>query len=84
MFSDPVSFSGDTRVEVLIYDFNPLCCINTRQVITVLANCGRDTDRARQALVTWIRHKQGKGRTTEHILVKLRDIESKAGVYLLI
>ncbi|KAN0101227.1 hypothetical protein V8E55_001211 [Tylopilus felleus] len=61
MFSDPVSFNGGTRVEV----------------IAVLANCGRDTDRARRALVTWIQHKQDKGRTTEHILIKLRDIESK-------
>ncbi|KAG6373249.1 hypothetical protein JVT61DRAFT_6875 [Boletus reticuloceps] len=56
-----VSFNGATRVEV----------------ISVLANCGRDTDKARRALVTWIRHKQDKGRGTEHILVKLRDVESK-------
>ncbi|KAF8553176.1 hypothetical protein OG21DRAFT_1485634 [Imleria badia] len=61
MFSDPVSFNGGTRVEV----------------IAVLANCGTDTDKARRALVTWIRRKQDKGRTTEHILIKLRDIESK-------
>ncbi|KAF9221262.1 hypothetical protein BS17DRAFT_810147 [Gyrodon lividus] len=61
MVGDPVSFIGDTRYEV----------------ITVLANCGSDTDRAREALVTWISRKQAKGRSTEHILNKLRDIEAK-------
>ncbi|KIK90828.1 hypothetical protein PAXRUDRAFT_831340 [Paxillus rubicundulus Ve08.2h10] len=61
MVGDPVSFTGDTRYEV----------------ITVLANCGSDTVRAREALVVWISRKQSKGRSTEHILNKLCDIESK-------
>jgi hypothetical protein len=56
-----IGFNGSTRVEV----------------IAILANCGRDTDKVRRALVTWIQHKQYKGRTTEHILAKLRSIESK-------
>ncbi|KAF9235765.1 hypothetical protein BU15DRAFT_64601 [Melanogaster broomeanus] len=62
MVGDPVSFTGDTRYEV----------------ISVLANCGSDTDKARRALVTWISRKQNKGRSTEHILNKLNYIESKA------
>ncbi|KAF8841364.1 hypothetical protein BDN67DRAFT_1010683 [Paxillus ammoniavirescens] len=61
MVGDPVSFTGDTRYEV----------------ITVLANCGSDIDRAKEALVVWISRKQSKGRSTEHILNKLDDIEAK-------
>ncbi|KIJ60104.1 hypothetical protein HYDPIDRAFT_32528 [Hydnomerulius pinastri MD-312] len=61
MVNDPVSFSGNTRFEV----------------ISVIANCGTDIGRAKRALVTYILHKQEKGRSTEHILSKLRDIESK-------
>ncbi|KAI6137171.1 hypothetical protein F5141DRAFT_1288731 [Pisolithus sp. B1] len=56
-----LSFTGDTHFEV----------------ITVLANCGTDTARAREALVTWIQRKQDKGRSTEHILTKLRQLEQK-------
>ncbi|KAI6138577.1 hypothetical protein BKA82DRAFT_1005019 [Pisolithus tinctorius] len=56
-----LSFTGDTHFEV----------------ITVLANCGTDTVRARQALVTWIQRKQHKGRSTDHILTKLRQLEQK-------
>ncbi|KAG6334323.1 hypothetical protein ID866_4768 [Astraeus odoratus] len=56
-----ISFTGDTHFEV----------------IAVLANCGTDTDKARQALVTWILKKQEKGRSTEHILNKLRQLELK-------
>lgn len=56
-----LSFTGDTHFEV----------------ITVLANCGTDTVRAREALVTWIQRKQDKGRTTDHILTKLRQLEQK-------
>ncbi|KAI6037912.1 hypothetical protein EDC04DRAFT_2082794 [Pisolithus marmoratus] len=56
-----ISFTGDTHFEV----------------ITVLANCGTDTVRAREALVTWIQRKQGKGRSTQHILTKLRQLEQK-------
>ncbi|KAI6102701.1 hypothetical protein EV401DRAFT_2079846 [Pisolithus croceorrhizus] len=56
-----LSFTGDTHFEV----------------ITVLANCGTDTVRAREALVTWIQRKQDKGRSTEHILTKLRQLEQK-------
>lgn len=43
----------------------------------MLANCGTDTDRARQALTRYIARKQEKGRPTEHILKKLRQLESK-------
>ena len=39
---------------------------------------------AKQALVTWIRYKQKKGRSTELILAKLRDIESRARAYPLV
>jgi len=46
-------------------------------VITVLANCGTDTDKARQALTRYIARKQEKGRPTEHILKKLRQLELK-------
>ncbi|KAH7912660.1 hypothetical protein BJ138DRAFT_1147775 [Hygrophoropsis aurantiaca] len=53
------SFAGDTKIEV----------------VTVLANCGSDIARAREALVTYIQKKQEKGRSTEHILKKLNDIE---------
>lgn len=54
-------FNGDSQMEV----------------ITVLANCGTDTDRARQALTRYIARKQEKGRPTEHILKKLRQLEMK-------
>ncbi|KAL4069132.1 hypothetical protein J3A83DRAFT_4535799 [Scleroderma citrinum] len=57
----PIIFTGDTHFEV----------------IAVLANCGADTSKARQALVTWIQRKQIKGRSTEHILCKLRQLELK-------
>ncbi|KAG1792733.1 uncharacterized protein HD556DRAFT_536401 [Suillus plorans] len=54
-------FNGDSQMEV----------------ITVLANCGTDTDKARQALTRYIARKQEKGRPTEHILKKLRQLELK-------
>ncbi|KAG1727555.1 uncharacterized protein EDB91DRAFT_889924 [Suillus paluster] len=54
-------FNGDSQMEV----------------ITVLANCGTDIARARQALTRYIARKQEKGRSTEHILTKLRQLESK-------
>lgn len=47
------------------------------EVITVLANCGTDTNKARQALTKYIARKQEKGRPTEHILKKLRQLELK-------
>lgn len=43
----------------------------------MLANCGSDTDKARQALTRYIARKQEKGRPTEHILKKLRQLEMK-------
>lgn len=43
----------------------------------MLANCGTDTGRARQALTRYIARKQEKGRSTEHILKKLRQLEVK-------
>ncbi|KAH7884058.1 hypothetical protein F5I97DRAFT_1643452 [Phlebopus sp. FC_14] len=61
MINAPGGFNGGTHFEV----------------ITVLANCGTDTDKARRALVTWIQRKQEKNRTTQHILTKLRDLELK-------
>ncbi|KAJ8593057.1 hypothetical protein M405DRAFT_633777 [Rhizopogon salebrosus TDB-379] len=54
-------FNGDTQLEV----------------VTALANCGDDIDRARQAIITYVVRKQKKGRTTNHILVKLRHLEMK-------
>lgn len=45
----------------------------------MLANCGTDTDKARQALTRYIARKQEKGRPTEHILKKLRQLELKVG-----
>ncbi|KAJ8590467.1 hypothetical protein M405DRAFT_161758 [Rhizopogon salebrosus TDB-379] len=54
-------FHGDSQIEV----------------VTVLANCGHDIDRARQALTTYIVRKQEKGRSTDHILLKLRQLECK-------
>ncbi|KAG0701993.1 hypothetical protein DFH29DRAFT_533272 [Suillus ampliporus] len=54
-------FNGDSQMEV----------------ITVLANCGTDVARARQALTRYIVRKQEKGRSTEHILTKLRHLELK-------
>ncbi|KAG2338801.1 hypothetical protein BDR05DRAFT_1062508 [Suillus weaverae] len=54
-------FNGDSQMEV----------------ITVLANCGTDTDKARQALTRYIERKQEKGRPTEHILKKFRQLELK-------
>lgn len=47
------------------------------EVIIVLANCGSDTSKARQALTKYIARKQEKGRSTEHILKKLRQLELK-------
>lgn len=43
----------------------------------MLANCGTDTGKARQALTRYIARKQEKGRSTEHILKKLRQLEVK-------
>ncbi|KAG1723283.1 hypothetical protein EDB19DRAFT_1916112 [Suillus lakei] len=54
-------FNGDSQMEV----------------VTVLANCGTDIDKARQALTRYIARKQEKGRPTEHILKKLRQLELK-------
>ncbi|KAG2753570.1 hypothetical protein P692DRAFT_20829094 [Suillus brevipes Sb2] len=54
-------FNGDSQMEVII----------------VLANCGSDTSKARQALTKYIARKQEKGRSTEHILKKLRQLELK-------
>ncbi|KAG1768055.1 hypothetical protein EV702DRAFT_1050176 [Suillus placidus] len=56
-------FNGDSQMEV----------------ITVLANCGTDTDKARQALTRYIERKQEKGRSTEHILKKVQQLELKVG-----
>ncbi|KAH7919099.1 hypothetical protein BV22DRAFT_879267 [Leucogyrophana mollusca] len=52
-------FTGSTKIEV----------------VTVLANCGTDVSRAKEALVAYIQRKQEKGRSTEHILKKLHDLE---------
>lgn len=43
----------------------------------MLANCGTDIRKARQALTTYISRKQEKGRSTEHVLNKLRQLELK-------
>lgn len=43
----------------------------------MLANCGTDTDKARQALTRYIERKQEKGRSTEHILKKVQQLELK-------
>ncbi|OJA19064.1 hypothetical protein AZE42_09043 [Rhizopogon vesiculosus] len=54
-------FNGDSQIEV----------------VTVIANCGADIAKARQALTTYIERKQEKGRSTDHILKKLRRLELK-------
>ncbi|EJU02588.1 hypothetical protein DACRYDRAFT_21650, partial [Dacryopinax primogenitus] len=47
------------------------------EVITVIANCGSQTELATAAIFRWIQSKQTKGRTQFEILGKLELMENK-------